>query len=106
MYKETLVHTLVYQLSPSSVSHLLTLAQKLPSNLRVETICFAAVLLLDEIDECLHSGACACSTPRKIDLNKKWLPKQKTIQNFNIDAQGFRKTRNENPPMQEIGVTS
>ena len=42
----------------------------------------------------------------KIDLNKKWLPKQKTIQNFNIDAQGFRKTRNENPPTQEIGVTS
>ena len=44
--------------------------------------------------------------PAKIDLNKKWLPKQKTIQNFNIDAQGFRKTRNENPPTQEIGVTS
>ena len=44
--------------------------------------------------------------PAKIDLNKKWLPKQKTIQNFNIDAQGFRKTRNENPPTREIGVTS
>ena len=48
-----------------------------------------------------------CDThPAKIELNKKWLPKQKTIQNMNIDAQGFRKTRNENPPMQEIGVTS
>ena len=46
------------------------------------------------------------SHPAKIDLNKKWLPKQKTIQNFNIDAQGFRKTRNENPPTQEVGVTS
>ena len=44
--------------------------------------------------------------PSKIDLNKKWLPKQKTIQNFNIDAQGFRKTINENPAMREIGVTS
>ena len=44
--------------------------------------------------------------PAKIDLNKKWLPKQKTIQNFNIDDLGFRKTRNENPPTQEIGVTS
>ena len=44
--------------------------------------------------------------PTKIDLNKKWLPKQKTIQNFNIDAQEFRKTRNENPPTWEIGVTS
>ena len=43
--------------------------------------------------------------PAKIDLDKKWLPKQKTIQNFNIDAQGFRKTRNENSPMREIGVT-
>ena len=42
----------------------------------------------------------------KIDLNKKWFPKQKTILNFNIDAQGFRKTRNENPPKWEIGVTS
>ena len=46
------------------------------------------------------------SHPAKIDLNKKWLPKQKTIQNFNIDTQGFRKTRNENPPTREIGVTS
>ena len=44
--------------------------------------------------------------PVKIDLNKKWLPKQKTIQNFNIDGQEFRETRNENPPTQEIGVTS
>ena len=29
--------------------------------------------------------------PAKIDLNEKWLPKQKTIQIFNIDAQGFIK---------------
>ena len=42
----------------------------------------------------------------KIDLNKQWLLEQKTIQNFNIDALGFRKTRNENPPTQEIGVSS
>ena len=46
------------------------------------------------------------SHPAKIDLDKKWLPKQKTIQNFNIDAQGFRKTRNGNPLRQEIDVTS
>ena len=46
------------------------------------------------------------SQPVKIDLNKKSFPKQKTIQNFNIDAQGFRKTKNENPPTWEIGVTS
>ena len=44
--------------------------------------------------------------PVKIDLNKKSLPKQKTIQNFIIDAQGFRKTKNENPPTWEMGVTS
>ena len=44
--------------------------------------------------------------PAKIDLDKKWLPKQKTIQNFNIIALGFRKTRNENPLTQETGVTS
>ena len=46
------------------------------------------------------------SQPVKIDLNKKSLPKQKTIQNFTIDAQGFRKIENENPPTWEIGVTS
>ena len=33
------------------------------------------------------------SHPAKIDLNKMWLPKQKTIQHFNIDAQGFRKKK-------------
>ena len=44
--------------------------------------------------------------PAKIDLNEKWLPKQKTIQNINIDALGFRKIRNENPPTWEIGATS
>ena len=46
------------------------------------------------------------SQPAKIDLNKKSLPKQKIIQNFTIDAQGFRKTKNENPPTWEIRVTS
>ena len=44
--------------------------------------------------------------PVKLDLNKKSLPKQKTIQNFTIDAQGFRKTKNENPPTWEMEVTS
>ena len=44
--------------------------------------------------------------PAKLDLDKKSLPKQKTIQNFTIDTQGFRKTRNENPQMREIEVTS
>ena len=44
--------------------------------------------------------------PVKIALNEKSFPKQKTIQNFNIDAQGFRKTKNENPPTWEMGVTS
>ena len=46
------------------------------------------------------------SQPAKLDLNKKYFPKQKTIQNFTIDAQGFRKTENENPPTWEIEVTS
>ena len=41
------------------------------------------------------------SLPVKTDLDKKLDPKKKTIQTFNIDAQGFRKTRNEKPPMQE-----
>ena len=44
--------------------------------------------------------------PVKIDLNKKLDSKEKTIQTFNIDAKGFRKTRNENPPTWEMGVTS
>ena len=42
----------------------------------------------------------------KVDLNEKLDPKQKTIQTFNNEAKRFRKTKNENPPMQEIGVTS
>ena len=45
------------------------------------------------------------SQPAQIDLNKKWLSKQKTIQIFNIDAQGFIKTKYENHPTWEIGVT-
>ena len=44
--------------------------------------------------------------PVKIDLNKKLLSKQKTIEIFIIDAQAFRKTKNENPPTREIGVAS
>ena len=46
------------------------------------------------------------SQPAKLDLNKKSFPKQKIIQNFTIDAQGFRKTKNENPPTWKMGVTS
>ena len=44
--------------------------------------------------------------PIKIDLNKKLDLKQKTIQKFNIDAQRFRKTKNENPPTWEIKVAT
>ena len=60
---------------------------------------------------CQEPKICICyhttrAHPVKIDLNKKFDPKQKTIQTFNIDAQGFRKRRNENPPTREIGVTS
>ena len=44
--------------------------------------------------------------PAKVDLNKKSFPKKKTIQNFTIDAQGFRKIENENPLTWEIEVTS
>ena len=57
-----------------------------------------------KICEVWYSGAVA--QPVKLDLNKKPFPKQKTIQNFTIDAQGFRKTKNENPPTWEMGVTS
>ena len=46
------------------------------------------------------------SQPAKIELNKKSFPKQKTIQNFTIDTQGFRKPKNENPPTWETRVTS
>ena len=46
------------------------------------------------------------SQPFKINLNKKLDSKQKISQIFNIDAQGFWKTKNENPPTWEIKVTS
>ena len=42
------------------------------------------------------NGVASQSKPAKTDLNKKSLPKQKTIQNFTIDAKGFRKRKNEN----------
>ena len=37
-----------------------------------------------------------------MDLIKKFFPKQKTIQTLKVDAQGFRKTINKNPPTQEF----
>ena len=46
------------------------------------------------------------SQSAKIYLNEKSLSKQETIQNFTIDAQGFGKTKNENPPTWQMGVTS
>ena len=46
------------------------------------------------------------SQPVKTDLDKKLDPKQKTFQTFNIDAKNFNKTKNENPAMHEIVVTS
>ena len=42
----------------------------------------------------------------KSDLNKESGAMHQTLISFKIDAQGFRKTKNENPPKQEIGVTS
>ena len=60
------------------------------------------VTVLDKTQRCIQ----CLPQPTKLDLNKKSLPKQKTIQNFTIDAQGFRKTKNENPPTWEIEVTS
>ena len=43
--------------------------------------------------------------PIKINLNKKLDSKKKTIHTFNIDSQGFRKTKTENPLTWEIRVT-
>ena len=40
------------------------------------------------------------------DLNKKSGELHQTLISFNIDAQGFRKTKNENPQTQELEVTS
>ena len=57
-------------------------------------------------EQCNKEPKNGYSQPVKIDLNKKSFPKQKTIQNFTIDAQGFRKTKDENPPTWEMGVTS
>ena len=53
-----------------------------------------------------NSSSAHCAHPVKTDLNKKLDTKEKTIQSFNIDAQGFRKTGKENPSTWEIGVTS
>ena len=42
----------------------------------------------------------------KMNSNKKFDPKQKTFQTFNIDPKRFRNTKNENPKTREIEVTS
>ena len=42
----------------------------------------------------------------KTNLNKKSGALYQTLIFFNIDAQGFRKTKNENPPTREIRVIS
>ena len=55
---------------------------------------------------CVSAHLGCTSQPAKLDLNKKSLSKQEIIQNFSIDAQGFRKTKNENPPTWEIRFTS
>ena len=60
------------------------------------------VTVLDKTQRCIQR----LPQPVELDLNKKSFPKQKTIQNFTIDAQGFRKTKNENLPTWEIEVTS
>ena len=52
---------------------------------RFNTI-WRVVLLYENFWSCSYG-----SHPAKIDLSKKWLSKQKTIQNFNIDALGFKK---------------
>ena len=53
----------------------------------------------------MNSGKCV-TQPVKKDLNKKSFRKEKTTQNFNIDAQRFRITKNENSHTWEIEVTS
>ena len=54
----------------------------------------------------VSSPAVSSSHAVKIVLNKKSDSTQVTIHPFNIDAQSFRKTNNENLPRWEIGVTS
>ena len=44
--------------------------------------------------------------PVKMNWNKKFDPKQKTIQTFNTNAQWLRKIENENPLTWELEVTS
>ena len=49
---------------------------------------------------------CFFTQPLKINFNKKLDRRQKTTQTFNIDAQGFRKTKHENLLTWEIRVNS
>ena len=64
------------------------------------------ILAFQFIDSKIFWHLLSQTQPAKLDLNKKSFPKQKTIQNFTINTKGFRKTKNENPPTWEIGVTS
>ena len=49
---------------------------------------------------------CGASHIGQMDLNKKSGTIHQTLIFFTIDTQGSRKTKNKNPPTQEIGVTS
>ena len=49
---------------------------------------------------------CGASHHGQMDLNKKSGTMHQTLISFNIDAQGFRKRKNENPSTWEMGVTS
>ena len=55
-------------------------------------------------NDCLALGR--ATHHAQTDLNKKSGAMPQTFASFNIDAQAFRKTKNENHPTQEIGDTS
>ena len=59
----------------------------------------------EHTDQNLNKNTKYESMPAKVDLDKKSFPKQKIVQNFIIDVQGFRK-KMKILPQWEMGVTS
>ena len=78
---------------------------KFDNSLKLDTVFRGSAFYLNR---CYHlfQGQGESAQPVKIHLDKKLDSKEKTNQAFNIDAKGFRKTRNENLQSWDIGITS
>ena len=85
---------------------MLSFGSLMKTDIHLDSTSIELMILIKEAQNSNHFQKALPAQPAKLDLNKKSLTKQNNFQNFTIDAQGFRKTKNVNPPTQEMEVTS